>query len=166
MSAFSDQVGAFLAAPKELGPPSAWQQQVDGAEWRAFYGISIGGQLTGSRLEMSVYPALPGGRFMIGINFPPLIMRISVDQDAHRHDNHEPPSGVPRRVVGSRVYHWTDNRDRIRPGTQRHLIARPLDVALRQWDNALRSLCAEAGIDIAGVVLESYPRRLTLFGPQ
>ena len=37
---------------------------------------------------------------------------------------------------------------------------------LRQWDNALRSLCAEAGIDIAGVVLESYPRRLTLFGPQ
>lgn len=166
MGGFAEEVDKFLSLSKELEPISTWRSEPDGAEWRAFYTISEGGRSTGRHLEMSVWPARPGLNFMLAINFPPAILRINVATGPHWHDNYRPPPDVPLRVTGNRYFLWHDNRDRIRPGQHGRLIARPLDPGLRNWDNALRWLCASARISVVGHSLETYPSRLTLFGPR
>jgi hypothetical protein len=164
---FVEEVDIFLNVTKRLSGMPVWRAEPAGDEWRAFYEIeTVAGVATGRRLDMSVYPQRPGRPFMLAVVWPPPIWRVNVDSGAHWHDNDKPPRGVPRRVVGSRYFTWADNRDRLRPGREARLIARPLEPQHRAWDNALRWLCAGVGIDLAGQALIDYPNRLTLFGPQ
>lgn len=162
---FAEEVDAFLRAPKRLAGAPVWRQNPPQTEWRAYYEVEIDGRLSDRRLEMAAYPDQRPASFTICINWPPPILRMTVEGDVHFHDNARPPGGVSHRVIGSRCFLWEDNRTWLRPGYDGPLTARPLDPSLRAWDNALRWLCACARIEITGLTLLDYPNRLTLFGP-
>jgi hypothetical protein len=165
LSDFRERADAFLAASKRLVGEAQWSSMPGSLEQRAFFRVEAdAARLPIGRLELIAYPTTEHRGFSLLLNYPLPILRLNNDTEDHFHDNAYPLQGVPRRVHGSRIYLWSDNRLVFQPQVHHLPLARPLPRSLQSWENALRHLCGEAHIDLTGFVLPAYPRRMTLFG--
>ena|SRR3954453_11301222 len=157
-------IDSFLQVQKQIAGKPSWEPTLRADHYRLVWPITVDGEIRGPHLLLRYAAAAPRLILSIGINVPPMVQRLDID-DAGGHNNGlRPPSGVPAgRIKGNNYHPWNVNRHLA--GGRR--LPRGLRFALpydgpESVEEAFSWFCKVSNIDPQGAVLPQLPPRGTL----
>jgi len=168
---FRDHVDAFIASEKSVEGHARPERNQKNDGWNLLWLISTGGLVTAHRVMITTLDGMPH-EFVIMVQYwwPPLsreipIARLMVRPPDEPHPNRPPlPPGIQEyQVSGSRYYRWTYNRMHFKPNAEGLPYAQPLPARLIDFANAIRFMCGDCGINLAGAQVPDYPQSGRLF---
>jgi hypothetical protein len=73
--------------------------------------LQLGGEISGQSLEIFAYPNEDRLKFMLTINYPPVVWRLCFDHlQRHTNQHRKASDGVPLAVRGPHHHPWPQNR--------------------------------------------------------
>lgn len=94
-----------------MGHTWAWQPGGDDTTRRLVLPLQLGGEISGQSLEILAYPNEDRLKFMLTINYPPVVWRLCFDPlQRHTNRHRKAGDGVPLAVRGPHHHPWVQNR--------------------------------------------------------
>lgn len=165
---FVAAVDAFIAARKQIvgvTTPQRWSEgrAIGEGELALKFPIEVNGEQHPSRMFIvSAYPDSEELKFVINLTYQWSVFRLDYEIDRlHSNVNRPLGSKIPISVMGPHYHPWNENKAMIK-----HLneppklpMALPLDIHIRQFDQALRWFCRETNIDLRDHAIDLPPRQ-------
>jgi len=164
-------VDAYLAARKQaIGIDAAqlWREgrAVGEDELVIKFPIEVAGEqaLTNS-LVLSAFPDADDLKFSISLVCHWAVYRLDYELGrAHANNNRPHGLDIPAMVIGPHYHPWLQNRSTIHDVSTpiKLSVALPLDVHIRQFDQAFRWFCQQTNIELRDHEIELPPRQRLL----